>query len=392
MWDVIKSRNMGAERVKDDRLHMLIREFDSLMMKETETIDEYASRITKISSKAATLGQPYKERKLVQKFFTSLPSRFIQVVASLEQVLDLKTVGFEDVVGRLKAYEERIKGHVLRSEEGKLLFNNFESSSSSKQFSRESSRGRRKGSNRGLCNGSGDGRGNQNRGSQGGSNEGDKRKGKMGYSEVQCFCCDEFGHFVSRCPERWKERQAHLADVKEKDPSLYMVQCVQEKVYFNEQKVIPKDYEGGSNEQDFWYLDNGASNHITGSILVVGKKGKQQLLTDIYYIPSLQSNIISLGKATEIGCDIRMKDDYLLMYDDQGKLLMRVTRSKNRLYKIKLKTGKPVCLQARIDNENWLWHARLGHLNFESMKQIVTIIWSLECQKLIKKIKFVTRA
>ncbi|XP_076955594.1 uncharacterized protein LOC143630479 [Bidens hawaiensis] len=389
MWDAIKSRNMGAERVKDGRLHTLIREFDGLMMNETETIDEYASRMTAISSKATTLGQPYEERKLVHKFFKSLSSRFIQVVVSLEQVLDLKTVNFEYVVGMLKAYEERIKGHVLRSEEGKLLFNNSESSSSSKQFSRESSRGRGKGSNRGRGNGRGGGRGNQNRGSQGGSNVGDKRKGKKDYSEVQCFRCDEFGHFVSRCPERRKERQAHLADAKEKDSSLYMVQCVQEKVYLNEQKVIPKDYEGGSNEQDLWYLDNGASNHMTGnlsffselnkrvggkvkfgdgsyvdicgkgSILLVGKTGEQQLLTGIYYIPSLQSNSISLGQATESGCDIRMKDDYLLMYDDQGKLLMRVTRSKNRLYTIKLKTGKPVCLQARIDNENRLWHARL---------------------------------
>ncbi|XP_076933986.1 uncharacterized protein LOC143600086 [Bidens hawaiensis] len=207
-----------------------------------------------------------EEKKLVQKFFTSLPSRSIQVVASLEQVLDLKSVGFEDVVGRLKFYEERIKGHVLRSEEGNLLFNNSESSSSSKKSSRELSRGRGKGLNRGRGNGRGGGRGNQNRDSQGGSNEGDKRKGKKDYSKVQCFCCDEFGHFVSRCPERRKERQSHLADAKEKDPSLYMVQCVQEKVYLNEQKVIPKDYGDGSNEQDLWYLDNGASNHTTGNL------------------------------------------------------------------------------------------------------------------------------
>ncbi|XP_076913448.1 uncharacterized protein LOC143572077 [Bidens hawaiensis] len=240
IWDAIKSRNMGAERVKDARLHTLIREFDGIMMKENETIDEYASRMTAISYKTATLGQPYEERKLVQKFYTSLPSRFIQVVASLEQVLYLKTVGFEDVVGRLKAYEERIKGHVLRSEEGKLLFNNFESSSSSNQFSRESSKGRGKGLNRGRGNGHGGGRDNQNRGSQEGSNEGDKRKGKKDYSGVQCFLCDEFGHFVSRCP-----------------------------------KVIPKDYEGDSNEQDLWYLDNGASNHMTGNLSFFSELNKR---------------------------------------------------------------------------------------------------------------------
>ncbi|XP_076917910.1 uncharacterized protein LOC143578130 [Bidens hawaiensis] len=303
---------MGAERVKDARLHTLIREFDGLMMKETETIDEYASRITAISSKATTLGQPYEERKLVQKFFTSLPSRFIQVVASLEQVLDLKTVGFEDVVGRLKTYEERIKGYVLRSEEGRFHAN---------------------------------------------------RVGVAGKVHTEDVVVDvairtmvhkegPMKGIYERCPERRKDKQANLADAKEKDLSLYMVQCVQEEVYLNEQKVIPKDYESGSDEQELWYLDNGASNHMTGnvsffyelnkrvsgnvkfrdgsyvdicgkgSILLVGKTGEQQLLTDIYYIPSLQINIISLGQATESGCDIRMKDDYLLMYDDQGELLM----------------------------------------------------------------------
>ncbi|XP_076941308.1 uncharacterized protein LOC143610821 [Bidens hawaiensis] len=224
IWDAIKSRNMGTE---------------------------------------LTLGQPCEERKLVQKFFTSLPNWFIQVIASLEQVLDLKTVGFEDVVGRLKAYEERIKGHVLRSEEGKLLFNNSGSSSSSRQVSHESSRGCGNVSNRGRGNGRGGGHGYQNHGSQGGSNEGDKQRVKKDYLEVQCFHYDEFDHFVSRCPGRKKDKQANLADAKEKDPSLYMVQCVQGKVYLNEQKVIPKDYKGGLDEQDLWYLANGASNHMS---------------------------------------------------------------------------------------------------------------------------------
>ncbi|GKE69517.1 hypothetical protein Tco_1527589 [Tanacetum coccineum] len=49
------------------------------------------------------------EHKLVKKFLTSLPRCFVHIVAALEQVLDLKSMGFEDVVGRLKAYEERVK-------------------------------------------------------------------------------------------------------------------------------------------------------------------------------------------------------------------------------------------------------------------------------------------
>nr|GEZ95377.1 zinc finger, CCHC-type [Tanacetum cinerariifolium] len=49
---------------------------------------------------------------------------------------------------------------------------------------------------------------------------------------------------------------------------------------------------------------------------------------------------------------------------------MRVERSRNRLYKINLKVGMPMCLLANLENHAWLWHARLGHLNFDSLKQM----------------------
>ncbi|XP_022030648.1 uncharacterized protein LOC110931571 [Helianthus annuus] len=107
-------------------------------------------------------------------------------------------------------------------------------------------------------------------------------------------------------------------------------------------------------EKDTWYLDNGASNHMTGnrvyffelnervtgkvkfgdgsyidirgkgSVLLEGKTREKCLLTDVYYNLSLQSNIISLGQATEGGCDIHMKRDLLTIHDDIGRDLQRV--------------------------------------------------------------------
>ena len=63
------------------------------------------------------------ESKLVKKLLKVVPRRFIHLVASLEQVLDLKSVSFEDVVGRLKAYEERIRDADDSREGGaKVLF------------------------------------------------------------------------------------------------------------------------------------------------------------------------------------------------------------------------------------------------------------------------------
>ena len=109
VWDAIKARHVGAERVKEARLQTLIAEFDRLKMKDSDTIDTFSGKLSKISSKSSSLGEIIEEPKLVKKFLKSLPrKKYIHIVACLEQVLDLNTTSFEDIVGRLKAYEERI--------------------------------------------------------------------------------------------------------------------------------------------------------------------------------------------------------------------------------------------------------------------------------------------
>lgn len=53
------------------------------------------------------------------------------------------------------------------------------------------------------------------------------------------------------------------------------------------------------------------------------------------------------------------------------RLIMKVPRTQNRLYKIELNAVEPTCLMASIDDQAWLWHGRLGHVNFRSLKQLV---------------------
>ncbi|GJT54656.1 putative reverse transcriptase domain-containing protein [Tanacetum coccineum] len=117
-WDVVdpglanaKKNNIvkGVDRMKEARLQTLIIEFENLKMSNNVTIDAYAVKFSGIASKSATLGEVMSEHKLVKKFLTSLPRRFVHIMETLEQVLDLKATAFEDVVGRLKAYEERVK-------------------------------------------------------------------------------------------------------------------------------------------------------------------------------------------------------------------------------------------------------------------------------------------
>ena len=85
VWDAIKLRHMGAERVREARLQTLMAEFDRLQMKDSEKIDDFAGKLSEISSKSAALGVTIEEPKLVRKFLKCLPrKKYIQIVASLE--------------------------------------------------------------------------------------------------------------------------------------------------------------------------------------------------------------------------------------------------------------------------------------------------------------------
>jgi hypothetical protein len=95
VWQSLKARFVGAERVRDARLQTLKAEFDALRMKEEETVDEFSGRLTAMSVRFSNLGGTLEESVMVKKLLDTVPERFIQIMAGIEQFCDLKTLAFE---------------------------------------------------------------------------------------------------------------------------------------------------------------------------------------------------------------------------------------------------------------------------------------------------------
>ena len=94
IWEALKTRYVGVDRVREARLQTLETEFESLKMKVNESVDDFAARLGKIVTEVNSLGTVYEDKKLVKKLLASVPDRYVAIVASIEQFTDLNIMSF----------------------------------------------------------------------------------------------------------------------------------------------------------------------------------------------------------------------------------------------------------------------------------------------------------
>jgi hypothetical protein len=179
-----------------------------------------------------------------------------------------------------------------------------------------------------------------------------------------------------------RKAKAHHARADEEEPALLLaVTCgltvitgsapVMEHVMLNEEKSLARSNTRDGDCNNAWYLDTGVSNHMSGrrdafseldtgmtgtvkfddgsSVQICGidtivftyRNGEHRTLTEVYFIPPLQSNIISLDQLDAIDYEIHIHKGFLRMWDPNQKLLAHVERSQGRLYVLHLELSQP---------------------------------------------------
>ncbi|GJS43492.1 putative zinc finger, CCHC-type containing protein [Tanacetum coccineum] len=218
IWDSLKSRFIGTEDVQQAHSQQLKSEFERLVMKEDESIDSFAGKLMSIITKAATCGLTFDEQTKVRKVLNAVPDKFLPVVATIEMIVDFKTVKLEEIIGKLKTYEERIKFRKASQEDNseKLLLTRQRNN---RNYKHNYGNGRRGGGNQTRGRWKDRDEGHTSDESEGTDNK-PRRNGDK--SQIDCYKCGKLGHYAYECANKKKEEVAALLVETDDEPALLM--------------------------------------------------------------------------------------------------------------------------------------------------------------------------
>ncbi|GJY21106.1 zinc finger, CCHC-type containing protein [Tanacetum coccineum] len=173
-------------------------------MRDSESLDEFTEKITLLVSQASNLGSTIENKRLVRKLLGSVPTKFIQIVAAIEQFADLNTMTFQEATGRLKAYEERIKRPSKEEDvHDRLLYTKTVEKEQEKQYSCE------------RCGYRKSNQDNKGRSRERNWNK-DGNQLQKDKSHIKCFKCNKFGHYKPECTR--KEEEVNFAQYEDDEP------------------------------------------------------------------------------------------------------------------------------------------------------------------------------
>uniref|UniRef100_A0A2N9FH80 Integrase catalytic domain-containing protein n=1 Tax=Fagus sylvatica TaxID=28930 RepID=A0A2N9FH80_FAGSY len=317
IWDSMKQKYQGSTRVKRAQLQALRKEFEVLQMKEGESVDAYFARTLIIANKMKIHGENMQQVVIIEKILRSMTSRFDYVVCSVEESNNLDTLTIDELQSSLLVHEQRMNGH-----------------------------------------------------------GGDEQALKVTHD-------DRIGHFQYECP-KW-EKEANYAELEEKEEMLLMSY-----VELNQ-----------SRREDVWFLDSGCSNHMCANkewfsdldeefrqsvklgnnskMAVLGKgnirlqiAGVTQVITDVFYIPELKNNLLSVGQLQERGVALLIQHGVCRVYHPKKGLIMQTAMSANRMFILlaRILPKAPTCFQTILEDNTHLWHCRYGHLSFKGLRTL----------------------
>eukprot|EP00253_Pinus_taeda_P029582 PITA_29582 len=113
-----------------------------------------------------------------------------------------------------------------------------------------------------------------------------------------------------------------------------------------------------------------------GEVKIFTKKGEKKTIVDVYYVPGMRCNLLSIGQLVQKGYNVFFENDVCTIMDRalSKRCIAEVKMIRNRMFPLRIRAdlkNKEViavvtqeAFQCQPKDENWLWHLRFRHLNF----------------------------
>jgi hypothetical protein len=108
-WDILKLAYKGNDKVKTVRLQTLRTQFETLKMSESESVDQFMTKVMGIITRLRINAEKeLTDQRVVEKVLRSLPKKFEMVVTSLLESKYLTNFSLEELTGSLLSHEARM--------------------------------------------------------------------------------------------------------------------------------------------------------------------------------------------------------------------------------------------------------------------------------------------
>ncbi|GKB72546.1 putative reverse transcriptase domain-containing protein [Tanacetum coccineum] len=116
IWDTLLITHQGNSQVKDNKIDLLVQQYEQFMIPEEESIDNTFARFNTIITSLKALDEGFSSKNYVRKFLRVLHPEWRANVTAIEESNDLTSLSLDELIGNLKVYEESSNEDSLTSD------------------------------------------------------------------------------------------------------------------------------------------------------------------------------------------------------------------------------------------------------------------------------------
>ncbi|KZV30819.1 hypothetical protein F511_34161 [Dorcoceras hygrometricum] len=105
IWEKLTQTCEGNDETKENKLTVAQQKYESIKMKDGETMTEFDERFSAVVIELTTLGNEYSNRELALKVMRALPREWDVKTMAMRESKDLNNLELHDLFANLKAYE-----------------------------------------------------------------------------------------------------------------------------------------------------------------------------------------------------------------------------------------------------------------------------------------------